>query len=592
MMRPFARLALLALSSLLAAAASARAQPASGFLPSASAARPPGAAERTGHAWFVAPVQAAGDKLRREFALLHVPPRDERGLVAPGSVRVAARFNAMPEGLAAFEGRVYVVFGRETRAGVQTASEFSAAPVVQRRVVSVRAAPTVAGGHEYLPPGTVEACAALPGAGLLTDVVACPAGLFALLRPDEFAQGRWELLRMGVAGWLPEPLPTPRPFGPGTWARLVGVGASLWCVHGEGDVVEAVQVLRAPSATEPPAGDAPTPAGLAWGALAASEAPAGISLRAAHLLSADGLLLALVRAGEGVAVVRIGAGAGGLGAAQTLAQVDLGRASGDALAGVALDGLGRVLLAWAEAVPPAVQDTGQQRETVSTRPPPAATRVQVREVSLWTGEVLHAGPAKREGVLTSRDFQVLTFVVGGIMLAVMAFVLRSDAHQTLSLPTGVALAGPGGRALAALIDLAAPVALACLLTGSSPRSLVGWHLLVGSSFEAWHPLLLAWTLTVALGAGQEWLTGRTLGKRLVGFEVLGLHRDPGPEIEGARFGSVVIGRPTLWQATLRNLVCRGVPPLGILLLFDANWRHAGDLLAGTVVVIPPEKPEA
>ena len=52
----------------------ARAGP--GFVPSASAPRAANAAERTGHGWMVLPVQGADGALKREFALLHVPPRD------------------------------------------------------------------------------------------------------------------------------------------------------------------------------------------------------------------------------------------------------------------------------------------------------------------------------------------------------------------------------------------------------------------------------------------------------------------------------------------------------------------------------------
>lgn len=272
---------------------------------------------------------------------------------------------------------------------------------------------------------------------------------------------------------------------------------------------------------------------------------------------------------------------------------------------VGLDGLARAVAAWPriEAIEPALaprsgtadgasaggQAPNANPSTATPTTLPMATRVGVAELSIWDGARAYAGVAKRESLLTARDIQVLAFVLGAVMLAVVAFVLRSDSTQALALPTGVALCPPSQRAAAALLDAALPVLAASLLHSVSPAGLVTVKVIASGRLDVWYPMLTAWALCIANATLCQWLFGKTLGMRILGCEVLGMHKDANAtQIEGAKFGTVIIGRPTLWQATLRNVIAWGIPPLGLLMLVDANWRHAGDLLAGTVVVTAPE----
>ncbi len=545
------------------------AQPPQGFLPSATALRASTSTERTGHAWLVLPVQGGDAGLRREFALLHSPPRDQRGTITPGTLKVASRFTALPEGLAAWEDRVFIVFGRENAPRVEPhdaapppaqppvashARRGDAAHSVQRRVVTLAAAPTVAGTYEYLPLGTVEARAALPGFGLLHGLATVRGAPVALLGPDELGAGAWHLLCLTGDTWNPVSLPPdpglvgPRAAPIDLGLRMVSLGNSAWLM-----VIDAsgtTRLWRADVAA--PTAEAPLPP-WTWTSLGSiGFSRAGPDLRGGLLATVDAEVFAVDRAGGAAngnneaRLWRIGLAASGFVAPSRVASEDVAEAVG----AVGLDGMGRVVLAWPEAAASEAQTAPTGKPPALTAPitPATATRVKISEFSLWTGERLYAGSAKREGVLTSRDFQVLTFVIGGLMLAVMAFVLRSDANQTLTLPTGVSLARPAARVLAGLIDLSMAVFLASVAFGVAPSAMVGWHLLAPFRVEAWLPILTAWGLVIALAAGQEWLTGRTLGKRLVGCEVLGLHKDPGAgAIEGAKFGSAFIGRPTFWR---------------------------------------------
>jgi len=44
----------------------------------------------------------------------------------------------------------------------------------------------------------------------------------------------------------------------------------------------------------------------------------------------------------------------------------------------------------------------------------------------------------------------------------------------------------------------------------------------------------------------------------------------------------------LLPSLLRNAVRWAVPPLTVLVLLDANWRHPGDVMAGSVVAEPAD----
>jgi uncharacterized RDD family membrane protein YckC len=74
----------------------------------------------------------------------------------------------------------------------------------------------------------------------------------------------------------------------------------------------------------------------------------------------------------------------------------------------------------------------------------------------------------------------------------------------------------------------------------------------------------------------EWLTGRTIGKLLLGIVVV-------------RFDG---GRTRFWQILVRTLlrvvevnpVLFGALPAGVLVLVSPNRQRLGDRLAGTVVV--------
>src|SRR5947207_169451 len=167
------------------------------------------------------------------------------------------------------------------------------------------------------------------------------------------------------------------------------------------------------------------------------------------------------------------------------------------------------------------------------------------------------------------------------MAVVLLFVLRSDgAGSPLSLPKGVVLAEPGRRIVAGLIDLA----VAALITSRMARS-AGLEVLTSSSFlrdpAGLETVLLLIGIGIVHSTLGEWLFGRSIGKSLAGCEVVRPRYEKGPDGEV----NIVLERPSLWRAALRNLVRWLIPPLALSGMSGMDHRHRGDTAAGTAVVV-------
>src|SRR5690606_31387250 len=99
-----------------------------------------------------------------------------------------------------------------------------------------------------------------------------------------------------------------------------------------------------------------------------------------------------------------------------------------------------------------------------------------------------------------------------------------------------------------------------------------------------------WTVLTLLGLGfvhctlGEWLFGQSLGKALVGCEVVsvGVSR----KVDGSVLP--VASRVLLWQAAVRNLIRWGLPPRAWGGPSSPARRHRGDRWARATVVIRVE----
>jgi uncharacterized RDD family membrane protein YckC len=593
-----------------APAANARAQPAG--LPAASAPLIPGSRDvLSGHAWMAVPVPAIGGEGEAGAAdavVLHLPPRDSADRSPSGTLRLATRLAELPDALAAWSDRLYVVFPRERWTATNSGW--------QRRVISLRARATVPGLWDYQGSvagaggGGPQSLPLLEGENVLIAAVGGPDSPLVLMREGLQGLGAWRLLSVVGEAWRDVTLPWTIAGGRGKsavpiWAGMaVSLDGLVVLVEWADRPGELEQFSGEWAARPGPGVVGPISEPVVWaGASKRLPLPADLSAEPYRLraLWPDGQLTLVgpLAGGTELGLYAVNADGDGLVPRRV---VTIPLVSGGPGALLSLDGLGRIV-AVSQEPEAAIDPEARRARGMSAL---AVPRLLVREVSAFTGATLFTGPARSEGLISGRDFQILTLVVAGVMLAVLMFVLRSDEQGVIPLPTGTALAPPARRVLAALIDLAGPVLLVCAVFQIAPENLISWSMFTNRD-EAL-PVATAWLVTFGHCVVGEWLLGASVGKRIMGVRVVGIRKlpaaeaaeaaeadqpdssdqtDPAVEGDSERFGSAEVGPPTLRQALLRNALRWLVPPLALLAFADSNWRHPGDVLANTLVVIPP-----
>lgn len=553
-------------------------RPAAGSFPITTGAGP-NRATTPGHAWAVLEVSDASVKA----ALLHLPPRATEGAAGAemGTVRPGAYLTTAPERLAAWANEVWLVFPPET-----------IRPGERMRRVSQTAAVRSAIGALWVssPEGRLRPLPSLPGEGRLLGFVGSDDGPAALIEPPPegsaapapvlyvLHEREWEAVELPASlrdTFLTHP----------TSVHLVqladGVGVLNAPPEGEAELWVAAAAdekrRRGGEAGEP----GETPAAVSaprveWTrrVLAAStpERRAAAPTPGGDVLAFGDQFVYAARGGDGATEVWAISPRGPVRIA-TLPEI------GHPYALAPLYDTGRVAVLWSEVVP---NPAGGGAEGQQADPATVRRMHRIAEVSVMTGRVMYNGPARADSPVSIQDFQLLAMLLVGVMLVIVLFVLRPDAErEAFSLPRGLALAEPGRRIIAGLIDAAPAMVLAVDLTGARPADLFTLNGLLGEGDGVW-----AVAAALAIGFAHctlaEWLFGRSLGKALTGCEVVA--------ISTARAGedgqiTPVAGRLTLGKAAVRNFVRWAVPPLALEGLSNPGRRHRGDLLAGTAVVI-------
>ncbi len=193
-------------------------------------------------------------------------------------------------------------------------------------------------------------------------------------------------------------------------------------------------------------------------------------------------------------------------------------------------------------------------------------------IDLMTGEVtdeclMNAAPR------LSREAYSPLILVGALLLTILVvFLVRPDPTAIrILLPAGTALAKPRRRLMATFLDLLPSALVAIFVFNVSIVEILNWPLFSKDIVET-APALLAILLTVVHSTFFEMLFGRTLGKTLMGCQVL--------DVQG--------GRASVRQILLRNLlkiVVFVVPPLALFVFMNPFRQRLGDLVAKTMVVV-------
>lgn len=548
-------------------------------LPAAGATAEKSAAgwTRPTHGWLAIPDGTGA-------VLAHVPPRLQGGWAdgrahgaLDGTVRQATRLDAMPKAMGAVGARIYAVFEQSTPAGEP----------VRRSVVSLIARPSAVGGDWYFEPeGRLNVHPSLPESGTLRGIVGTSAGLAAMIEDAQPGSGT-RLLLLHHDRWSDVPLPTPVARGR-AFLLATPEGIGLLALTPQGDAEYWVGTPSPPPPAAAPAMPSPRPfsddfrdeesvwppssptsqfaaVALDWKktTVAADRSLLGLDAHRTRFFQVSGLLTYVTSEPDGLVLI---------GTVTADTSFEIARLPGidGRFAAVPLDRPGRVVLAWMAEDPAGQRRSGAKGDRPKTHP-------EVREISVFTGRVLYSGPGLGDAPVTPREVQLLAGGLVGIMTVVLLLVLRREPDDgVFHLPLGTALAEPGRRFIASIVDLALAL-LVCARLWEVPLSelLVPVGLVSGQSL--W---VMGTALALGLVAGtlSEWLTGRTLGKLIAGCEVIDV-RPP----------ERVLHRPSLWQSLVRNAVKWIVPPVAIVGLFDSQGRHRGDSYARSAVVVRVEE---
>jgi len=263
-----------------------------------------------------------------------------------------------------------------------------------------------------------------------------------------------------------------------------------------------------------------------------------------------------------------------------------------------MDGSGRLCVVW--DTPPATptqSDQSAPRENASK----GDTRIglEIREISATTGKVLFSGPLNSDSWLSMREYQALAVMLVLLMASVLVFVLRTEPRSLPALPLGVALAEPGRRFLATVLDFIPAALLAEAVMALPAGTLLLPSQMLGEHFDLW-AMVIAFAIAACHATIAEWAFGRSLGKLMTGCAIASTRRPrstksdeaaPVPDTSDPSPTQIALSRPALWQCFVRNLVKWAAPVLGVFILFDPSRRHPGDVAAKTLVLLIEVEPK-
>lgn len=534
------------------------------------------------HGWIAVPSMNG-------TALVHVPPRKPGVTKAAldGTMRQARELKVPPIAIAAVGDRVFLISDVPATAGTPG----------RRSVESLRAMPSAVGDLWYFEPdGHLRELPDLPAYGAVDGFVGTDPGPLALVDG--------QLLLLDDRGW--NRIDPPSPLVGRGWdslSRLIEIGGrpAILSPRADGAIEVWIGQITATGTDRPPArskrrGREPRDGTTGGGATDDSlEPPAPYSvLWSSETYASDGSLtkrgLSGPWIGEVGGVITYAAGmsdgsvAIGTITRQSSYELAVVRGVGPIFGVVPIEDGARIALAWLEREStPSGSESRVQRRVFpapgepSAEPKSGAVRarghLEIRELSVFTGAVLYSGPQRGDGPVSAFEVQVLAGALVLVMVVVLILVLsREPDDGVFHLPRGTAMAEPGRRAMAAVMDLGAAILIADKLWGVPITDLLGPNRIF--SGEALWVLGSAVLIGLVLGTVGEWLTGRSFGKAMMGCAVVDA-RTPGGEPRA----------PKLWQALVRNLVKWIASPAAMLGLMESAGRHRGDALSRTLVCV-------
>ena len=193
----------------------------------------------------------------------------------------------------------------------------------------------------------------------------------------------------------------------------------------------------------------------------------------------------------------------------------------------------------------------------------------VRSIDPVTGAVSEPAPMTRQPAKT-RSFVAIAFMWLLALGAMLLIFFFRPAVGDVEYPEGWEAAPPGLRLAGLAFDLVPAGALAMFML-SVPVSDLIYSPILTPDVAKTAPYLLACALTVAHGTLGELLTGRSLGKAVLGTRVV--------SADGLRAGL----RQTLVRNVIKSLVLM-LPPLAVFALLSPHQQGLGEQMSRTLVI--------
>ncbi|PHQ81717.1 MAG: hypothetical protein COB69_03805 [Phycisphaera sp.] len=244
------------------------------------------------------------------------------------------------------------------------------------------------------------------------------------------------------------------------------------------------------------------------------------------------------------------------------------------LAGAILQSTGRLVLVWTNA--------GERTEEIESdlSAPNISNPVRrVIEFSLIEGKPLYTGQAVARSPVSVGEFRHLALLMMLLMGLVLLLVLRPPPEgDVIVLPPGLAIAGPGKRLMATILDGLVGLFIVSRVMDLSLLETLGPLAVPATGRLDVFPLVLALMVNVFHCSVGEAVFGRSIGKAINGLIVARVDKSA-KALPAGQFRP-----PTPMRALARNMIKWFVPPVSMLVLTDPSGRHRGDLLARSAVL--------
>ncbi|MBL4699216.1 MAG: RDD family protein [Phycisphaerales bacterium] len=420
------------------------------------------------HAWAV---YATTDG---EPLFVHLPPRDgDAGApipidpAQPGELHAVRPLSTFPDGLAAFDNRVYLVFPSVAVGDRQI-----------RRVYSGRIVASPVGSvWGFVPSGRLDSEPAIQSTGELIDFVATSDAVWALLKEND----QYTLITLGNSSWSSTTLPAAESA---SW-RLSAQGSQLVAVDVSDSKTMRAYGLRADQTTwqnDWPQANKP---------VGEFEFIAGV--HGLYILDRDANGLTRIQTWSSAGVFTIAT------------EVDVPTDTSFA----AMGSVNRLV--------------GLSQYVSTDIDPDDSTTIQpailVHEIDLSDGTLIYTGPPVVSSPVSAAEMRFLMGMMVLIMIGVLVVVIMPDKADAMGIPDGFALADPGRRLIATMFDVFLVSFIMGLLFDVRVSEIITLSVIVRSD-TAWLVIPSVMVSGIIIMSVLEWLFGASVGKWMMGIRVV------------------------------------------------------------------------